>query len=73
MGTQYFSDVAKKVVTRIERVTKAERVVTKILDRVLVDQNLPVPHIEVDTDDNVYLVYELEEAPKTSELLYSPA
>lgn len=32
------------------------------------DQNLPVPHIEVDTDDNVYLVYELKEAPKTSEM-----
>ena len=68
MGTQYFSDVAKKVATRMEKVTKAERVVTEILERVLEDQNVPVPHFEVDTDDNVCLVYELEKAPKTSEV-----
>lgn len=68
MGTQYFSDVAKKVATRMEKVTKAERVVTEILERVFKDQNVPVPHFEVNTDDNVYLVYELKEAPKTSEM-----
>jgi hypothetical protein len=69
MGTQYFSDVAKTVATRMEKTTKAERVVTEILERVLEDQNVPVPHFEVDTDDNVYLVYDLESAPKTEEMV----
>lgn len=35
MGTQYFYDVAKTVATRMEKTTKAERVVTEILERVL--------------------------------------
>lgn len=35
MGTRYFYDVAKTVATRMEKTTKAERVVTEILERVL--------------------------------------
>lgn len=68
MGTQYFYDVAKTVATRMEKTTKAERVVTEILERVLGEQSVPVPRIEVDTDENVNLVYELKEAPKTSRI-----
>lgn len=52
----------------MEKTTKAERVVTEILDRVLGEQSVPVPRIEVDTDENVNLVYELKEAPKTSRI-----
>lgn len=68
MGTRYFYDVAKTVATRMEKTTKAERVVTEILERVLGEQSVPVPRIEVDTDENVNLVYELKEAPKTSRI-----
>lgn len=68
MGTQYFYDVAKTVATRIERVARYERVVTEILSRVLGDEVIPTPCIEVDTDENVNLVYELKEAPKTSQI-----
>ena len=32
------------------------------------DEDIPTPCIEVDTDENVNLVYELEEAPKTSRI-----
>lgn len=63
-----FSETAKRISARIERVTKAERVVTEILDRVLKEQGIPEPNIEVDTDGNVNLVYELKEAPKTSRI-----
>lgn len=41
MGTQYFYDVAKTVATRMEKTTKAERVVTEILERVLGGSNQP--------------------------------
>lgn len=68
MNTKSFSEVAKTVATRIEKTTKAERVVTEILERVLGEQSVPVPRIEVDTDENVNLVYELKEAPKTSQI-----
>lgn len=57
MGTRYFYDVAKTVATRMEKTTKAERVVTEILKRVLGEQSVPVPRIEVDT-----------ETPATSEI-----
>lgn len=63
MGTQYFYDVAKTVATRMERTTKAERVVTEILERVLGEQSVPVPRIEVDTEMNVALVYYLSQGP----------
>lgn len=56
MGTQYFFDVAKTVATRMEKTTKAERVVTEILERVLGEQSVPVPRIEVDTEMNVALL-----------------
>lgn len=59
METQYFYDVAKTVATRMEKTTKAERVVTEILERVLGEQSVPVPRIEVDTEMNVALVYDL--------------
>lgn len=68
MGTQYFCDVAKTVATRMEKTTKAERVVTEILERVLGEQSVPVPRIEVDTEMNVALVYNLHKAPATSEM-----
>ena len=32
------------------------------------DEDIPTPCIEVDTDENVNLVYELKEAPKTSQI-----
>lgn len=60
MGTQYFYDVAKTVATRMEKTTKAERV--------LGEQSVPVPRIEVDTEMNVALVYDLHKAPATSEM-----
>lgn len=69
MGTRYFYDVAKTVATRMEKTTKAERVVTEILDRVLGEQSVAVPRIEVDTEMNVNLVYDLESAPKTEEMV----
>lgn len=68
MGTQYFYDAAKTVATRMEKTTKAERVVTEILERVLGEQSVPVPRIEVDTEMNVALVYDLHKAPATSEM-----
>lgn len=68
MRTQYFYDVAKTVATRMEKTTKAERVVTEILERVLGEQSVPVPRIEVDTEMNVALVYDLHKAPATSEI-----
>lgn len=69
MGTRYFYDVAKTVATRMEKTTKAERVVTEILERVLGEQSVPVPRIEVDTEMNVALVYDLHKAPATSEMI----
>lgn len=68
MNTKSFSEVANKVMARIERVARYERVVTEILSRVLGDEDIPPPCIEVDTDENVNLVYELKEAPKTSRI-----
>lgn len=68
MNTKSFSEVANKVMTRIERVARHEGVVTEILSRVLGDEDIPTPCIEVDTDENVNLVYELKEAPKTSRI-----
>ena len=47
MNTKSFSEVANKVMARIERVARYEG---------------------VDTDENVNLVYELKEAPKTSRI-----
>lgn len=63
MNTKSFSEVANKVMARIERVARYEGVVTEILSRVLGDEDIPTPCIEVDTDENVNLVYELKEAP----------
>ena len=69
MGTQYFYDVAKTVATRMEKTTKAERVVTEILGGYWGGgQSVPVPRIEVDTEMNVALVYDLHKAPATSEI-----
>lgn len=68
MNTKSFSEVANKVRARIERVARYEGVVTEILSRVLGDEDIPTPCIEVDTDENVNLAYELEEAPKTSQI-----
>lgn len=68
MNTKSFSEVANKVMARIERVARYEGVVTEILSRVLGDEDIPTPCIEVDTDENVNLVYELKEAPKTSRI-----
>lgn len=68
MNTKSFSEVANKAVVRIERVARYERVITEILSRVLGDKDIPTPCIEVDTDENVNLVYELKEAPKTSQI-----
>lgn len=59
MNTKSFSEVANKVVARIERVARYEMVVTEILSCVLGDEDIPTPCIEVDTD---------EEAPKTSQI-----
>lgn len=68
MNTKSFSEVANKVMARMEKTTKAERVVTEILERVLGEQSVPVPRIEVDTEMNVALVYYLHKAPATSEM-----
>lgn len=43
--------------------------ITEILSRVLGDDDIPTPCIEVDTDGNVNLVYKLKEGPKTSEVV----
>lgn len=55
MNTKSFSEVANKVMARIERVARYEGVVTEILSRVLGDEDIPTPCIEVDTDENVTL------------------
>lgn len=70
MNTKSFSEVANKVMARIERVARYEGggVVTEILSRFLGDEDIQTPCIEVDTDENVNLVYELKEAPKTSRI-----
>jgi hypothetical protein len=68
MNTKSFSEVANKVMALIERVARYEEVVTEILSRVLGDEDIPTPCIEVDTDENVNLVYKLKEAPKTSQI-----
>lgn len=68
MNRKPFSEVANKVTARIEKVTRCEGVITEILSRVLGDDDIPTPCIEVDTDGKVNLVYELEEAPKTSQV-----
>lgn len=68
MNAKPFSEVANKVTARIERVARYEGVVTEILSRVLGDEDIPTPCIEVDTDANVNLVYKLKEAPKTSQI-----
>lgn len=39
------------------------------MDRVLKNQEIPIPRIEVDTEMNVNLVYDLESAPKTEEMV----
>lgn len=39
------------------------------MERVLGEQSVPVPRIEVDTEMNVNLVYDLESAPKTEEMV----
>lgn len=62
MNTKSFSEVANKVMARIERVARYEGVVTEILERVLGEQSVPVPRIEVDTEMNVALVYNLHKA-----------
>lgn len=54
----------------MEKTTKAERVVTEILERVLGEQSVPVPRIEVDTEMNVALVYNLHKAPATSVAIF---
>lgn len=64
MNAKPFSEVANKVMARIERVARYEGVVTEILSRVLGDEDIPTPCIEVDTEMNVNLVYDLESAPK---------
>lgn len=68
MNTKSFSEVANKVMARIERVARYEGVVTEILSRVLGDEDIPTPCIEVDTEMNVALVYNLHKAPATSEM-----
>lgn len=69
MNAKPFSEVANKVTARIERVARYEEVVTEILSRVLGDEEIPIPRIEVDTEMNVNLVYDLESAPKTEEMV----
>lgn len=68
MNRKPLSEVVNKVMARIEKVTRCEGVITEILSRVLGDDDIPTPCIEVDTDGKVNLVYELEEAPKTSQI-----
>lgn len=43
MNTKSFSEVANKVMARIERVARYEGVVTEILSRVLGDEDIPTP------------------------------
>ena len=69
MRIESFSDVANKIDRRMQSVRKVEHVISEILDRVLKNQDIPIPRIEVDTDMNVNLVYDLESAPKTEEMV----
>lgn len=69
MRIQSFSDVVNKIDGRMQRVRKVEHVISEILDRVLKNQEIPIPRIEVDTEMNVNLVYDLESAPKTEEMV----
>lgn len=63
MRIEYFSDVVNKIDGRMQSVRKVEHVISEILDRVLKNQEIPIPCIEVDTEMNVNLVYDLESAP----------
>lgn len=69
MRIEYFSDVVNKIDGRMQSVRKVEHVISEILDRVLKNQQIPIPRIEVDTEMNVNLVYDLESAPKTEEMV----
>lgn len=69
MRIESFSDVVNKIDGRMQSVRKVEHVISEILDRVLKNQEIPIPRIEVDTEMNVNLVYDLESAPKTKEMV----
>lgn len=69
MRIESFSDVVNKIDGRMQSVRKVEHVISEILDRVLKNQQIPIPRIEVDTEMNVNLVYDLESAPKTEEMV----
>lgn len=69
MRIESFSDVVNKIDRRMQSVRKVEHVISEILDRVLKNQEIPIPRIEVDTEMNVNLVYDLESAPKTKEMV----
>lgn len=69
MRIESFSDVVNKIDGRMQSVRKVEHVISEILDRVLKNQEIPIPRIEVDTEMNVNLVYDLESAPKTEEMV----
>lgn len=69
MKVESFSDVVNKINGRMQNVREMEHVVSEILDRVLKNQDIPIPRIEVDTDMNVNLVYDLKTAPKTEEMV----
>lgn len=69
MRIQSFSDVVNKIDGRMQSVRKVEHVISEILDRVLKNQEIPIPRIEVDTDMNVNLVYDLKSTPKTEEMV----
>lgn len=69
MKVESFNDVIIKVNGRIQSVRETERVISEILDRVLKNQDIPIPRIEVDTEMNVNLVYDLKSAPKTEEMM----
>lgn len=69
MRIESFSDVVNKIDRRMQSVRKVEHVISEILDRVLKNQEIPIPRIEVDTEMNVNLVYDLESAPKTEEMV----
>lgn len=64
MRIQSFSDVVNKIDGRMQSVRKVEHVISEILDRVLKNQEIPIPRIEVDTDMNVNLVYDLKSTPQ---------
>lgn len=69
MKVESFSDVVNKINGRMQNVREMEHVVSEILDRVLKNQDIPIPRIEVDTEMNVNLLYNLETAPKTEEMV----